>query len=335
VAGNFLNKAIPPNYDPAGSYGITVTINDLSSNSLSVGIGNSQFPWTLNTNSGILLFTGNNVATNATMDASNALPNILWTVSITFWAYTGATGFPASSSTYWSVVPNSNKIYPSSNGVSYVIGNDGDSAAYDILQIYLTNSTPDNPFSYWFFNNGGTLGAYIVNGGFPWSIDGSGNFNGQLYIGGSFGIPIASVNTIFATLNGNSIEITGGSFFTTNVTTAFATTNGTVTDITGGAFTGASYNATSDYRVKEDIFPLLLEDYSIDNLNPITFKYKTDKKQSIGLIAHELQEDFPFLVEGEKDGEKTQTVNYIGLIGVLIKEIQELKKRVKTLEEKK
>jgi hypothetical protein len=39
-------------------------------------------------------------------------------------------------------------------------------------------------------------------------------------------------------------------------------------------------------------------------------------------------------VEGEKDGEQTQTVNYSGLIGVLIKEIQELKKRVKELENK-
>jgi hypothetical protein len=37
-------------------------------------------------------------------------------------------------------------------------------------------------------------------------------------------------------------------------------------------------------------------------------------------------------VEGEKDGEKTQSVNYIGLIGVLIKEVQDLKKRVAYLE---
>jgi hypothetical protein len=37
-------------------------------------------------------------------------------------------------------------------------------------------------------------------------------------------------------------------------------------------------------------------------------------------------------VEGEKDGEHMQSVNYVGLIGVLIKEIQDLKKRVQTLE---
>jgi hypothetical protein len=47
-----------------------------------------------------------------------------------------------------------------------------------------------------------------------------------------------------------------------------------------------------------------------------------------------VQEYFPFLVEGIKDGEDTQTVNYLGLIGVLIKEIQELKQRVSALEKR-
>jgi hypothetical protein len=104
---------------------------------------------------------------------------------------------------------------------------------------------------------------------------------------------------------------------------------------TGGTITASgTITAGSDYRIKEDIKPLQLEDYSVDNLNPVTFKFKKDGKKSIGVIAHELQEYFPFLVEGEKDGEQTQTVNYNGLIGVLIKEIQELKGRVKELEKR-
>jgi hypothetical protein len=51
-------------------------------------------------------------------------------------------------------------------------------------------------------------------------------------------------------------------------------------------------------------------------------------------LAHEVQEYFPFLVSGEKDGPETQSINYIGLIGVLTKEIQDLKKRVSLLESK-
>jgi tRNA(Ile2) C34 agmatinyltransferase TiaS len=92
-----------------------------------------------------------------------------------------------------------------------------------------------------------------------------------------------------------------------------------------------SFTATSDYRVKKNIKPLILEEYSVNNLNPVYFKYKDSSKESLGLIAHELQEHYPFLVEGEKDGEKTQSVNYNGLISVLIKEIQELKKEIKQI----
>jgi hypothetical protein len=87
----------------------------------------------------------------------------------------------------------------------------------------------------------------------------------------------------------------------------------------------------SDYRIKEDITDLSLDNFTIDNLRPIYFKYKDSKKENIGLIAHELQEEIPFLVEGEKDGTSIQSVNYIGLIGLLIKEIQDLKKEVKLL----
>ena len=52
----------------------------------------------------------------------------------------------------------------------------------------------------------------------------------------------------------------------------------------------------------------------------------------MGFIAHELQEHFPFLVSGEKDGAENQSVNYIGLIALLVKEIQELKERMETVE---
>jgi len=40
-----------------------------------------------------------------------------------------------------------------------------------------------------------------------------------------------------------------------------------------------------------------------------------------------------FLVSGEKDGEDFQFVNYVGLMGILVNEIQNLKKEVKKLKE--
>jgi hypothetical protein len=94
-----------------------------------------------------------------------------------------------------------------------------------------------------------------------------------------------------------------------------------------------SFNATSDYRIKENVLNLTNKSsFTVDHLRPVTYTNKLSGKQDIGLIAHELQEHYPFLVSGEKDGAENQSVNYIGLIGILIKEIQELKERVKTLE---
>ena len=101
-----------------------------------------------------------------------------------------------------------------------------------------------------------------------------------------------------------------------------------------GSILASDFNATSDYRLKTNINPLDLNIYNTDNIRPVMYNYKKSNKLDIGLIAHELQETLPFLVTGEKDGTDFQAINYIGLIGVLIKEVQELKKRVTTLENK-
>ena len=85
-------------------------------------------------------------------------------------------------------------------------------------------------------------------------------------------------------------------------------------------------NSSSD-NVKK-----LNETDTIDGLRPVKYTNKLTNNMDIGLIAHELQELFPFLVNGEKDGPNHQSVNYIGLIGLLIKEIQELKERVSKIE---
>ena len=99
-----------------------------------------------------------------------------------------------------------------------------------------------------------------------------------------------------------------------------------------GNVTANSFNALSDYRVKENVQQLDTTLFNVDKLIPVTYNKIDSGKQDIGFIAHEVQEVFPFLVTGEKDGEQTQSLNYLGLIGVLVKEIQELKKRVVILE---
>jgi len=102
-------------------------------------------------------------------------------------------------------------------------------------------------------------------------------------------------------------------------------------DVTGNV-TATSYTTTSDYRIKENVKELD-EKFIIDKLNPVTYLNNNSGKQDIGLIAHELQEIYPELVNGEKDGEQLQSVNYTGLIPILIKEMQNLKKEIRLLKD--
>ena len=70
---------------------------------------------------------------------------------------------------------------------------------------------------------------------------------------------------------------------------------------------------------------------TVDFLNPVSYYNTLSNKTDLGFIAHEVQPHFPMLVNGEKDGETYQSLNYIGLIPVLVAEIKELKLKVQML----
>ena len=92
-------------------------------------------------------------------------------------------------------------------------------------------------------------------------------------------------------------------------------------------------SSLSDYRIKTDITSI--DSYTVDNLNPIQYRNMLTGNYEFGLLAHELQEQIPLLVEGQKDGTKYQSVNYISLISLLVKEIKDLKKLVTDLNDPK
>ena len=104
-------------------------------------------------------------------------------------------------------------------------------------------------------------------------------------------------------------------------------------DVSGNIRYSGTIASSSDYRIKKDIKGLD-SSFSVDKLRPIYYRDKMFEQENIGLIAHELQEYYPYLVNGVKDGEDIQSVNYIGLIGLLIHEIQQLKKDIINLNNK-
>jgi hypothetical protein len=110
-----------------------------------------------------------------------------------------------------------------------------------------------------------------------------------------------------------------------NGTTFKASTFNNMTVI--GDFASNPQLTPSDYRIKTNV-ETLDETHTLDNLRPVKYKQTQTGKNDIGFLAHELQEHYPELVEGEKDCEKMQSVNYIGLLPILINEVQQLKKQI-------
>ena len=126
--------------------------------------------------------------------------------------------------------------------------------------------------------------------------------------GGNRGWAFKYDNNIVAQIQGNgNFSVTG------NVTAQNITLSGNLT-------------SNSDIRKKENL-------KSVDNvldkvliLKPTKYNFKNDesKRERIGLIAQELQEEFPQFVEEDDTEDKYLSVDYAGISVIAIKAIQEL-----------
>ncbi len=157
-------------------------------------------------------------------------------------------------------------------------------------------------------------GALVVSGGV--GVGGNINIGTNLKVTGNANINSTEVST---SSNSGALVVSGGLGVGGNINI------GNNLNVTG-TVTGYSFYATSDYRIKKEIISLNETPFNVDDIRPVYYYNKLTHKKDIGFIAHEIQEIYPFLVNGEKDGKENQSVQYMGLIGLMIKEIQELKK---------
>jgi hypothetical protein len=65
--------------------------------------------------------------------------------------------------------------------------------------------------------------------------------------------------------------------------------------------TATAYNTSSDYRLKEDVQPMVGASDRLMALKPVNFAWKVDGSRVDGFIAHEAQAVVPEAVVGEKD----------------------------------
>jgi len=97
--------------------------------------------------------------------------------------------------------------------------------------------------------------------------------------------------------------------------------------------TATTYNSVSDQRLKTNIIDA--PQGNIDDIKVRSFDWKVDgSHQTYGMIAQELLEVAPYAVAVPKNPEDMMGVDYNKLVPMMIKEIQSLKQRIATLENK-
>ena len=127
------------------------------------------------------------------------------------------------------------------------------------------------------------------------------------------------------------LQVTGGAYVSGNL--GIGTTNPTsklhvVGDTyISGILTATDINSASDIRLKTNIKPFENTLEKIVQINGVSFNWIENNAKSAGIIAQDVEKVFPELVN---DGDH-KTVNYNGLIGVLVESIKELKQEVEDL----
>ncbi len=150
-------------------------------------------------------------------------------------------------------------------------------------------------------------------------------------------VPVTNIAIINSTtINTNTItseEIATNTFNSQNITVS-GTANLThvrCVDVEATSFIRGdeiqsthNYN-TSDERLKSDIHKLQLKEYY--GFGPCTYKFKHEKKISVGLIAQDVLKEFPEAIYKGKDG--YLAIDYSAVVALLCGRINRLEKRVR------
>ena len=139
------------------------------------------------------------------------------------------------------------------------------------------------------------------------------------------------------TVGTDTFTIAGGTGVTTTASTdqisiAIGQAVGTGDSVTFSSVTAGSFTETSDVRLKTDIKQLT---NAVDTVKALDGKsFVKDNKAKIGLIAQEVEEVLPQVVDTLDDEMQTKTVNYGNIVAVLIEAIKEQQVQIDELKKK-
>jgi hypothetical protein len=105
----------------------------------------------------------------------------------------------------------------------------------------------------------------------------------------------------------------------------------TITNAGETHFTGIvrapSFVSTSSLRFKENVHPIRNAPDLVDRLHGVSFNWKDTGRPSVGLIAEEVAEVIPEVVDWEENGLEAAGVNYSALVAVLIEAVKAQRRR--------
>lgn len=221
-------------------------------------------------------------------------------------------------------------------------------------------------------SNGAVLSSYIESKIIPTQTSNSGKFlstNGSVTSWQTISVPEtygnANVASYLPTFSGNvsaayfigdgsqltGVSSGGGGADITNDTTTATTLYPVFTSTTTGAMTIANVStsklqftpstgtlfsteflSSSDLRLKDNILTITDSTNTVKQLNGVSFVWKDSGDKSYGVIAQEIEQVLPDLVQETEDGYKR--VKYDAIIAFLIESIKELSTRLDNLENK-
>jgi hypothetical protein len=94
-----------------------------------------------------------------------------------------------------------------------------------------------------------------------------------------------------------------------------------------GIVTAGDFNSTSDRKLKTNIQPIINPIEKVLQISGVSFNWKENGKATMGVIAQEVEKVIPELVSDTDP----KTVNYNGLIGLLIECVKEQQKQIDEL----
>lgn len=97
-----------------------------------------------------------------------------------------------------------------------------------------------------------------------------------------------------------------------------------------GDVTAANFRSRSDGNLKQNVETVKNSLSKVTSLRGVKFDWKENNETSYGVIAQEVAEVIPELVYEDN----IKTVNYNGLVGVLIEAIKDQQRSINTLQEK-